>query len=151
LATSRTTASALAGIAFAALVLAGCTAGGGDSDGDSGSSASAQTTEESCEILKSGVEDTLTELQAGLSTIQTDPQAAADAVTSLAAAFEDTASEVTNKDVRAVADDATDALTDFSGQIADYANDPENADQTAVMDSATAVQNAMTKLQATCP
>jgi PBP1b-binding outer membrane lipoprotein LpoB len=161
LATSRrTTASTLAGIALAALLLTGCSAGGSDeASGESSSAApeetsvaaEPQTAEESCEILKAGVEDTLTELQSGLSTIQTDPDAAAAAVTSLAAAFGDTAEDVTNEDVRAVADDATTALTDFSAVIADYANDPTNADQTVVMDSATAVQDAMTQLQTTCP
>jgi len=153
LATSRRTiATTLTGIAFASLLLAGCTTGGsGDDAGDSGAAASSQTTDEACEVLKGGVQDTLTDLQAGLNDLATDPGKAAEAVGTLAAAFEDTASDVTNDDVRTVADDATNALNDFSEQITAYAADPESVDQTAVTDSATAVQTAMTKLGATCP
>jgi hypothetical protein len=155
LATSRRTiATTLTGLALAGLLLAGCTSGGsGDDAGDSGAGAGAsnQTTEQACEVLKGGVQDTLTDLQAGLSELSTDPGKAAEAVGTLAAAFEDTAGDVTNDDVRAVADDATNALDDFSEQITAYAADPESVDQTAVTDSATAVQNAMTKLGATCP
>lgn len=150
----RTIATTLTGIAFASLLLAGCTTGGsGDDAGDSGSGAgaSSQTTDEACEVLKGGVQDTLTDLQAGLNDLATDPGKAAEAVGTLAAAFEDTASDVTNDDVRTVADDATNALNDFSEQITAYAADPESVDQSAVTDSATAVQTAMTKLGATCP
>ena len=148
----RTIATTLTGIAFASLLLAGCTTGGsGDDAGDSGAAASSQTTDEACEVLKGGVQDTLTDLQAGLNDLATDPGKAAEAVGTLAAAFEDTASDVTNDDVRTVADDATNALNDFSEQITAYAADPESVDQTAVTDSATAVQTAMTKLGATCP
>jgi hypothetical protein len=155
----RTIASTLTGLAFAGLLLTGCTAGGSDagsanddkSGGNSGQAESSQTTEEACAVLKAGVEDTLTDLQAGLSDLSTDPGKAAEAVSTLAAAFEDTASDVTNEDVRAVADDATTALTDFGDQITVYAENPETADQAAVTDSAGAVQTAMTKLGTTCP
>jgi hypothetical protein len=156
LATSRRTiATTLTGIAFASLLLAGCTAGassgGGSNDSGSGAGASSQTTDEACEVLKAGVQSTLEDLQAGLSDISTDPAKAAEAVGTLAAAFEDTTGDVTNDDVRTVADDATNALNDFSEQITAYAADPESADQTAVTDSASAVQSAMTKVGATCP
>jgi hypothetical protein len=148
----RTIATTLTGLAFASILLAGCTAGGsGDDAGDSGAGASSQTTEEACTVLKGGVEDTLTDLQSGLAELQTNPAKAAAAVETLAAAFEDTATDVTNDDVRTVADDATTALNDFSEQITAYAADPESVDQTEVTDSATAVQTAMTKLGATCP
>jgi hypothetical protein len=156
LATSRRTiATTLTGIAFASLLLAGGTAGassgGGSNDSGSGAGASSQTTDEACEVLKAGVQSTLEDLQAGLSDISTDPAKAAEAVGTLAAAFEDTTGDVTNDDVRTVADDATNALNDFSEQITAYAADPESADQTAVTDSASAVQSAMTKVGATCP
>jgi hypothetical protein len=157
----RTTANALAGIALAALLLTGCSAG---TPGDSAESSTAapepeaggsgQSTEEACEVLKVGVTDTMEQLQAGLGDIASDPAAASAAVTSLAAAFEETAADVTNEDVRVVADDATTALNEFSTQIEGYAANPEGADaatQKAVTDSATAVQTAMTKLGATCP
>ncbi|GAB3607677.1 hypothetical protein GCM10027413_30860 [Conyzicola nivalis] len=158
----RTIASTLTGLAFAGLLLTGCAAGGSDAGGsgsgsgiseggNSGSAGSSQTTEEACTVLKAGVEDTLTDLQAGLSELSTDPGKAAEAVETLAAAFEDTASDVTNEDVRTVTDDATTALNNFSEQITAYAANPEAADQTAVTDSAGAVQTAMTKLGTTCP
>ena len=145
----RTIATTLTGIAFASLLLAGCTTGG--SGDDSGSGASNQSTDQACEVLKGGVQDTIAELQSGLADLQADPAKAAAAVETLAAAFEDTATDVTNDDVRKVADDATNALNDFSEQISAYAADPESVDQTAVTDSATAVQSAMTKLGVTCP
>jgi hypothetical protein len=160
----RTTANALAGIALAALLLTGCSGGGGEIVGEASSSApdsgsesgsgAGQTTEEACEVLKTGVTDTIEKLQAGLSEIQTDPAAASAAVGSLATAFEESAADVTNKDVRVVADDATAALAEFSTQIQAYAANPEAADATtqkAVTDSATAVQTAMTKVGTTCP
>ena len=151
----RTIATTLTGIAFASLLLAGCTTGGsgGDSGADSGAGAgsSSQSTDEACAVLKDGVQSTLQDLQAGLGDISTDPGKAAEAVGTLAAAFEDTTSDITNDDVRTVADDATNALNDFSEQITAYAADPESADQTAVTDSASAVQAAMTKVGATCP
>jgi hypothetical protein len=151
----RTIATTLTGLAFAGLLLTGCSTGGtggGGADADEPKAAeSSQTTEEACTVLKAGVEDTLTDLQAGLSELSTDPGKAADAVGTLAAAFADTASDVTNEDVRAVADDATTALGDFSDQITVYAENPESADQAAVTDSAGAVQTAMTKLGTTCP
>ena len=159
--TRRTIATTLTAIAFASVLLTGCTtgdsgSGSGSGSGGSGGSggdagASSQTTEEACTVLKAGVEDTITQLQSGIADLQSDPAKAAEAVGTLAAAFEDTASDVTNDDVRAVADNATSALTDFSEQITAYAADPESADQAAVTDSATGVQNAMTKLGATCP
>ena len=152
----RTIATTLTGLAFAGLLLAGCSAGGsGDgaqSGGSgSGSGSSSQTSDEACEILKAGVQSTVQDLQNGLGDIQTDPDKAAEAVSTLAAAFEDTAKDVTNDDVRAVADEATDALNDFSEKITSYAADPESADQSAVTDSADGVQSAMTKVAATCP
>jgi hypothetical protein len=153
LATSRRTiATAFAGFAFASLVLVGCSAGGSDAgSGDSGAAPSSQSTEEACTVLKDGVQKTMTDLQSGLADLQSDPDKAAKAVDTLADAFEDTAKDVKNKDVRTVTDDATDALNAFSEQITAYAADPTSVDQTAVTDSATAVQTSMTKLGATCP
>ena len=157
----RSIATTFTAVAFATVLLAGCTTGGsgdtgsgsgsgsGSSGGDAG--ASGQTTAEACTVLKAGVEDTITNLQSGMTEMQTDPAKAAEAVGTLAAAFEDTASDVTNDDVRAVADNATSALNDFQEQITAYAANPESADQTAVTDSATGVQEAMTNLGTTCP
>ena len=157
MATTRPTiATALAGFALATLLLSGCSAGSPDAsapDSSDGTDAgtSTQTTEEACTVLKDGVSGTMQDLQAGLEELQSDPDAAAAAVGTLAAAFEDTASDVKNTDVRTVADGATDALREFDMQIAAYASDPEGADQTAVTDAATGVQEAMLKLGATCP
>lgn len=157
MATSRPTiATALAGFALVGLLLSGCSAGGSDAEspeksGGSNAESSSQTTEEACTVLKDGVSGTMEDLQAGLSELQSDPDAAAAAVGTLAAAFEDTAADVKNTDVRAVADDATDALNAFDMQIAAYAADPASVDQVAVTDAATAVQESMTKLGATCP
>jgi len=157
LATSRPTiATALAGFALVGLLLSGCSAGGSDTASSGASSepkseSSSQTTEEACTVLKDGVSGTMEDLQAGLTELQSDPAAASAAVGTLAAAFEDTAADVKNTDVRAVADDATDALKAFDMQIAAYAADPASVDATTVQDSATAVQEAMLKLGTTCP
>ena len=157
MATSRPTlATALAGFALVGLLLSGCSAGGPDtkspeSSGGSTAESSSQTTEEACTVLKDGVSGTMEDLQAGMTELQSDPAAASAAVGTLAAAFEDTAADVKNTDVRAVADDATDALNAFDMQIAAYAADPASVDATAVQDSATAVQEAMLKLGTTCP
>jgi len=139
----RTTAAAFSGLAFAALVLTGCTGG---SPADSG-----QTTEQACDILKSGLEETTTELQSGLSDLATDPQAAADAVTTLTAAFTESAEKVSNTEVKALADDAVAALTDFDEQIHAYADDPASADQEAMQTSAEDVQTSITAVGETCP
>ena len=149
----RTIATAFAGLAFASLVLVGCSSGGSIVKSDSGDKGgtSSQSTEEACTVLKEGVTGTMTDLQSGLAELQSDPDKAAKAVGTLAAAFEDTAKDVKNKDVRTVADDATDALNTFSTQITAYAADPASVDQTSVTDAATAVQTSFTKLGATCP
>jgi hypothetical protein len=157
LATSRPTiATALAGFALVGLLLSGCSAGesdtaSSDSSPEPKAESSSQTTEEACSVLKGGVSGTMQDLQAGLTELQTDPAAASAAVGTLAAAFEDTAADVKNTDVRAVADDATDALNAFDMQIAAYAADPASVDPAAVQNSATAVQEVMVKLGATCP
>lgn len=149
----RTIATAFAGLAFASLVLVGCSSGGSIVKSDSGDKGgtSSQSTEEACTVLKDGVTGTMTDLQSGLAELQSDPDKAAKAVGTLAAAFEDTAKDVKNKDVRTVADDATDALNTFSTQITAYAADPTSVDQASVTDAATAVQTSFTKLGATCP
>lgn len=148
----RTIATAFTGLALASLVLTGCSLGSGSGSGSSGGSGSStQTAKEACTVLKDGVTDTMTELQAGLSELQTDPNKAAAAVTTLATAFEETAADVKNTDVRAVADKATAALNEFGTQITKYAADPASVDQTALTDSATAVQSSMTALATTCP
>jgi hypothetical protein len=141
-ATSRRT-TAFAGLAFAALVLTGCSAGA--------PAASAQTTEQACDILKTGVESTTSELQSGLSDLATDPQAAADAVTTLTEAFEKSSADVDNTEVKNLADDATTALTEFDEQIHDYADDPASVDSTAIQASAEKVQTAIAAIGETCP
>ena len=157
MATSRPTiATALAGFALVGLLLSGCSAGGSDtktpdSSGGSTAESSSQTTEEACTVLKDGVAGTMEELQSGITELQSDPAAASAAVGTLAAAFEDTAADLENTDVRAVADDATEALTAFDTQIAAYAADPAGVDPTAVQNAANAVQQAMVKLGTTCP
>lgn len=137
------TTTAVIGIALGGLLLTGCTGGSGGASG--------QTTEQACDILRTGVEDTTTELQAGLSDLATDPEAAADAVTSLTAAFEKSADKVTNSGVKSVADDAVTALSDFDEQIHAYATDPASVDQEKIQTSAEAVQTSLTAVGETCP
>jgi len=159
LATSRRTiATTLAGVAIATLMLAGCSSGGSGDDaggssgsGDSGAASSSQTTEEACAILEGSLKDVYSELQEGLSGLSQDSAAAANAVSSLAAAFEDTAADVTNKDVRATVDSTVSSLKELGTQLTAYSEDPSNFDQSAATDAAGAVQTSFTKLQATCP
>ena len=75
----RTIATAFAGLAFASLVLVGCSSGGSIVKSDSGDKGgtSSQSTEEACTVLKDGVTGTMTDLQSGLAELQSDPDKAA--------------------------------------------------------------------------
>ncbi|WP_411700041.1 hypothetical protein [Conyzicola sp.] len=158
----RTIASTLTGLAFASLLLAGCATGGSDAEtsgsgsgssggGNSGAAESSQTTEEACSVVKSGVEATYADLEASLGDIQSDPDKAAAAVGALGDAFEKSASQVTNEDVRATVDDIVGALDGFSEQVRVLAEAPETVDQAAVTAASTELQEGFAKLGTTCP
>ena len=154
----RTIATTLAGVAIATLMLAGCTSGGSGDDaggsggsGDSGAASSSQTTEEACAVLKGGVEDTYAELEASLEDIRTDPGKAAAAVGSLGDAFEETAADVTNEDVRATVDTVVEALRDFSEQVEVLAESPDTVNPDAITGASETLREGFTKLGATCP
>lgn len=138
---TATTATGLAGIAVVALLLTGCAP----------AAAPSQSVSKGCSVLKAGVKDTMTDLNSSLSTLSSDPQAAADAVTTLTASFKKSAAKVENKKVLKVANGATKALGAFAVQIHAYADDPASADQDKVSSSATDVQTAMTNLGKVCP
>jgi hypothetical protein len=165
----RTTATALAGITLAALLLTGCSAGSGeiiatpsssaspsstpDPESDAGSSAGGQSKADACEVLKTGLTGTIESLQTSMSDMSTDPAAASAAVASLAEAFEETAADVTNEEVRGLADDTTAALNDFSQKIQGVGASPQTADEAtrnALIASATEVQTTMGKIGTTC-
>jgi len=136
--------TAFAGLALAALLLSGCSS--------SSSAASAQTTEQACDVLASGVEATTTKLQASLSGLATDPETAADDVTTLTSDFEKSAAGVDNVEVKNLATEAIAALSDFDEKIHAYADDSADVDvRAAVQTSAEGVQDAIGAIGVTCP
>ena len=136
--------TAFAGLALAALALTGCSMGS--------TAASAQTTEQACDVLASGVTATTTKLQASLSSLATDPETAADDVTTLTSDFEKSAAGVDNAELKRLAKDATAALSDFDEKIHAYAADPADLEiQAAMQTSAEGVQDAIGAIGTTCP
>jgi hypothetical protein len=136
--------TAFAGLAIATLALTGCSVGS--------TAASTQTSEQACDVLASGVSATTTKLQASLSTLATDPETAADDVTTLTSDFEKSAAGVENPELKRLAKDATAALGDFDEKIHAYAANPTDVDnQAAMQTSAEGVQDAIGAIGATCP
>jgi len=134
---------AFAGLAVAALALTGCAAGS--------SAASAQTPEQACDVLASGVAQTTAKLQTSISGLATDPEAAADDVTALTADFENSASGVDNAELKRLANNTTTALADFDEKIHAYASEPAAAaNQEAMQTSAENVQTAIAAIGESC-
>jgi hypothetical protein len=140
---SRSTIAA-AGFGLAALLLSGCSV--------SPTAASTQTTEQACDVLSTGVEQTTAKLQASLSDLATDPESAADDVTTLTDDFESSATGVDNAELKRLAENAITALADFDEKIHDYAEDPADTEvQAAMQTSAEGVQDAIGAIGTTCP
>jgi len=136
--------TAFAGLALATLALTGCSVGS--------TAASAQTTEQACDVLATNVTTTTTKLQASLSSLATDPETAADDVTTLTSDFEKSAAGVDNAELKRLAKDATAALADFDERIHAYAADPADvANQEAMQTSAEGVQDAIGAIGSACP
>lgn len=147
---------AAASFALLALLFTGCAAAGtetaadskGEAKSDSAEAAPAadQSKEEACVLVKT----TLTELE-GLASVDTsDPAAALEAFKGAEQTVSETAAQISNKDVKAAADNAATAMTEYVAYVDGMIADPANADISAMSDHMTALTEGITELTVVC-
>jgi len=149
--TRNNTVSLFAILGVAGLLLTGCT----PDDSDSGNSSSApaaeeQTVQEACTALIDGLGEMQATLTENSAELQSDPAAAAEAYETVVALFQENASNVTNADVKPVADQIEAVFVDFSSTIEAAATDPESVDPQAYTDYSTELTEATTALDDVC-
>jgi len=118
------------------LMLTGCSAEQSKADG--------------CAELQTGMESLQTELTENISELQTDPGAAADAISEVASTFADNVDNVTNEEVKAAGEDAATSLSTMADEFSKYADDPAGVDVEALSASATDAQTKFTELETLC-
>lgn len=133
----KNAAAFIGAIAVAGLLLTGCAGG-------------AQSKADACKVIESEVTDSAAQLQAGLSSLSSDPEGAVTQLDDFAKTFEGAADKVSNKEVKTSADASVDALKAFIEQAKTAVDDPATADQTALTDSLTKLQDEFTTLGTTC-
>jgi len=124
-------------IAVAGLLLTGCAGG-------------AQSKADACKVIESEVTDSAAQLQAGLTSLSSDPKGAVAQLDDFADTFSAAADKVSNDEVKKSADASVDALKAFIDEAKTAVDDPEAADQTALTDSLTKLQDEFTTLGTTC-
>lgn len=133
----KNAAAFVGAIAVAGLLLTGCAGG-------------AQSKADACKVIETEVTDSAAQLQAGLSSLSSDPEGAVTQLDDFAKTFEGAADKVSNKEVKTSADASVDALKAFIEQAKTAVDNPETADQTALTDSLTKLQDEFTTLGSTC-
>lgn len=133
----KNAAAFVGAIAVAGLLLTGCAGG-------------AQSKADACKVIETEVTDSAAQLQAGLSSLSSDPEGAVTQLDDFAKTFEGAADKVSNKEVKTSADASVDALKAFIEQAKTAVDSPDTADQTALTDSLTKLQDEFTTLGTTC-
>ena len=149
--TRNNTVALFAILGVAGLLLTGCT----PDDSDSGNSSSApaaeeQTVQEACTALIDGLGEMQTTLTENSAELQSDPVAAAEAYETVVALFQKNAANVTNAEVKPVADQIEGVFVDFSSTIEAAATDPASVDPQAYTDYSTDLTEATTALDDVC-
>lgn len=141
---TRTTASIvrrfagpIVAISIGAAVLTGCSAGG-------------QSKADACSTIQEGLTEVTSNLQTEASKLASDPEAASDGIDALADAFEETAGDVDEAEIKKLAEDASEKVNTFSDAVDDAVNDPENLDQDAFTTATTDVQDSIAALSEAC-
>ncbi|RWZ49919.1 hypothetical protein ELQ90_11255 [Labedella phragmitis] len=135
--TSTRAARALVGLlAVGGLLLTGCTA--------------SQSKEEACTQLNADIKSASEELTSSISTLATDPEGAISALESFRDSFGDTVDEISNEEIKDLAENTEDALENYVDEVSAAAEDPENADSEAVMGSVTEFQEQTQAISDAC-
>ncbi|WP_439692756.1 hypothetical protein ACRQ4B_00375 [Curtobacterium sp. SP.BCo] len=137
----------LATAAIAVALLAGCSTGGSGKGGDAtpvAKETKSQSKTEACDTFSSEVADASKGLQSQVTELQSDPKAAIAKLDELNATLKDSASKVTNSEVKP----KTDA---FAGAFADFVSKTESlaAAKDASALSSSGFTDALEKLQTT--
>lgn len=148
---------ALATAALAVTLLAGCSGGSGAGSGDGGTtpaaeqsrsqtqtSAAAQSKAEACKTFSTEVSDATQGLQSQVTALQSDPKAALAKLDQLQATLEDSASKVTNSEVKPKTDAFAGAFSDFVAKTESLA---DSKDPSAL--SSSGFTESLQKLQTT--
>jgi hypothetical protein len=133
----KNAAAFLGAIAVSGLLLTGCAGG-------------AQSKEDACKLIQSEVTESASQLQSGLSSLSSDPEAAVSQLDDFAGTFKAAADKVSNDEVKTAANDSVKALNDFIDVAKTAVDDPQNVDQTGLTDSLTTLQEKFTTLGDTC-
>jgi outer membrane murein-binding lipoprotein Lpp len=135
--TSTRTARAVVGLlAVGGLLLTGCTAG--------------QSKEDACTQLNADIKSASDELTSSISTLATDPEGAIAALEDFRDSFGDTVDEISNEEIKDLAENTEDALENYVDEVSAAAADPENADSEAVMGSVTEFQEQTQAISDAC-
>jgi hypothetical protein len=155
--TNRLSVFAVLGVA--GFILTGCSAsepasaGGETSDTSETTEApvvEAQTVEEACTTLEEGATELQTSLQENMTALQSDPVAAAAAFQDVVDAFQEKAAEITNEEVKPVADKVETIFVDLNEIMQAAATDPASIDAESFTTSTTDLQTMTTELSEVC-
>ena len=149
--TRRKNVSLFAILGVAGLLLTGCTPDdSGSGDSSSAPVADEQTVQEACTALIDGLGEMQATLTENSAELQSDPAAAAEAYETVVALFQENAANVTNAEVKPVADQIEAVFVDFSSTIEAAATDPASVDPQAYTDYSTELTEATTALDDVC-
>ncbi len=159
---------ALATAAIAVALLAGCSGGGanGGTDGGSGSGSSsapkasstptqavaAQSKTEACQAFAKEVSSATQGLQSQVTELQSDPKAAVAKLDELNSTMADSASKVTNSEVKPTTDAFAQAFSDFTAKTKTLADskDPSALSDSGFTESLQKLQTTAQDFQTTC-
>ena len=133
----RTVLTTATTIAVAALLLTGCSAGGG-----------AQTTKQACKVLSSDLTSSSSDLTSAFSNLQSDPSGAEKALAKFDVALKASTAKVTNTKIKNAAVATTKAVDKMDSDLKAYVKD--SSDTSGLQASATEVQTTFTKLGKLC-
>lgn len=154
--TSTNRLSVLAVLGVAGLILTGCSSSSDDASADASSApeptpiVEEQSVEEACTTLIDGVADMQASLNENLTNLQSDPAAAAEAYQGVVDLFEENAANVTNEEVKPVADEIGAVFAEFGTTMNAAATDPASVDPEAINKYVTDLGTTTTKLNELC-
>lgn len=154
---------ALATAAIAVALLTGCSGGGSGSSGGGSSSApeasstpttaaAAQTKTEACQTFAKEVSNATQGLQSQVTELQSDPKAAVAKLDELNSTMADSASKVTNTEVKPTTDAFAQAFSDFTAKTKTLADstDPSALSDSGFTESLQKLQTSAQDFQSTC-
>lgn len=130
-------AAALVGAAMTTVLLTGCSGG--------------QSKAQACSDMAKQVSSVSSDIQSNASSLASNPQKAADAISKLDSSFKAAADKVSQADVKTAAEKASSSLHDLSGKFSAYAKNPKDTRAVSgLSSSASGVQSSFGALQKVC-